>query len=577
MVTTMKILLIQPPVRDFYRTAIRTQPIGLAYVAASLESHGHDVAILDCQTKQKRSAGLPAAFSYLREHYPGGDRSPFRLYSGFYHFGMGRDEIRGAIEHAAPEVVGISSSFTPYHGEALEVARIVKEWDRRKTVVMGGAHVSCDPEGVLKDEAVDYAVLGEGERRFPLLLEEVSRMGPGRLDGIDGIGYRKGAKVRINPVEHYIEDLDGLPLPARHLLDLDRYRLNRVRSTMLITSRGCPQGCAYCSVHRVMGPVFRARTPEEVVREMALCRSRYGIRSFDIEDDNFTLDQGRARRLFDLILTTFGEGALALSAMNGLSFASLDGELLPAIKRAGVTTLNLALVSADTRTRTRMGRPEQGSAFSATVAAAEKAGLDVIAYAIMGMPGQTVEEMAATLIQLMGMRVLIGPSIYYPTPGTVLFEQCAKERLLPSDFSTWRSSAFPVETREFSRLDLLTLFRLTRAINFVKGKMDEGILEEGLCWKEILSFLSSREDVLSAEDERETGENGESSFPAATPGWDITWSGLLLLLVRERSFFSLHRGAHKKLELRRLPTSKRVLECFFEKTWEKPMRKSRNN
>jgi anaerobic magnesium-protoporphyrin IX monomethyl ester cyclase len=572
----MKTLLIQPPVRDFYRTAIRTQPIGLAYLAASLEAHGHEVRILDCQTRQKRSALLPSAFSSLREHYPAADRSPFRLYGGYYHFGMGRDEIRRAIASEAPDVVGISSSFTPYHGEALEIARIVKEWDPRKTVVMGGAHVSCDPEGVLRDEVVDYVVLGEGERRFPSLLEKIERGGVRALNEIDGIGYRKGRKLQITPVEQYLADLDTLPFPARDLLDLDRYRVRQQRSTMIITSRGCPQGCAYCSVYRVMGPVFRARSPEEVVREMAACRSSYGINSFDIEDDNFTLDQGRAKRLLELIRTTFGEGALDLSAMNGLSFSSLEGELLPLMKRAGFTTLNLALVSTDFSTRTRMGRPERGSAFDAIVAGAEKAGLDVIAYAIMGMPGQTIEEMAATLIHLMGRRVLIGPSIYYPTPGTILFDHCRQEGLLPSDPSSWRSSVFPVETRDFSRLDLVTLFRLARVINFVKGKMDEGTLEEGLCWREISAFLGGRKPDPKAEGMRESARAGDTAAPSGTGGGDIAWSDLLELLIRERCFFSLHKAANKRLELRKLPTSKRVLDCFFEKAWEKPMRKSRN-
>ena len=84
----MKILLIQPPVRDFYRTSIRTQPIGLAYLAASLQSDGHEVEILDCQTEKKRSIPTPSELSYLQDLYPFNDRSPFRLYTGYYHFGM---------------------------------------------------------------------------------------------------------------------------------------------------------------------------------------------------------------------------------------------------------------------------------------------------------------------------------------------------------------------------------------------------------------------------------------------------------------------------------------------------------
>ena len=158
----MNILLIQPPIQDFYQTSIRTQPIGLAYLAGSLKKQGHEVEILDCQIDEKRSIPIPSELSYLKDYYPFHDRSPFKLYSGYYHFGMGWDEIRQKIEDSKMDVFGISSSFTPYHGETLEIARIIKKWDEKKIVVIGGAHVSCDPEMVLRSPPVDYVVLGEG-------------------------------------------------------------------------------------------------------------------------------------------------------------------------------------------------------------------------------------------------------------------------------------------------------------------------------------------------------------------------------------------------------------------------------
>ncbi|MBM4348197.1 MAG: B12-binding domain-containing radical SAM protein, partial [Deltaproteobacteria bacterium] len=150
----MKILLIQPPIQDFYQTPIRTQPIGLAYLAASLIKEGYEVEILDCQTEKRKSIPTPPELSYLKEVYPFQDRSPFKLYTGFYHFGMGWEEIRKEIEKSKADIFGISSSFTPYHGEALKVAQLIKEWNSKKIVVMGGSHVSCDPEGVLKSPFV---------------------------------------------------------------------------------------------------------------------------------------------------------------------------------------------------------------------------------------------------------------------------------------------------------------------------------------------------------------------------------------------------------------------------------------
>ena len=491
----MKILLIQPPIRDFYQTSIRTQPIGLAYLASSLQSHGYEVEILDCQTEKKRSIPIPIELSYLRDFYPFNDRSPFKLYTGYYHFGMDWDEIRQKIKDSKADVFGISSSFTPYHGEALEIARMIKEWDKNKIVIMGGPHVSCDPEGVLKSPFVDYVILGEGEIRFPSLLKQIEKGKNGSAGKSDGVGYRLDGVIHIHPLQSFIQDLDSLPHPARELLDLDRYRMKRKRSTMIITSRGCPHGCAYCSTHLVMGASFRTRSPESILQEMIECRKRYNIRIFDIEDDNFTFDQERAKQLMSLIIETFGEGNLELTAMNGVSFASLDRELLELMKKAGFKTINLSFVSTDPYFRKRIGRPRTTNDFDKVMEDTEQTGLNIIAYAILGMPDQKIEDMVDTLIYLMGRRVLLGPSVYYPTPGTPLFEQCKEMDILPSHPSRWRSSAFPIETGEFDRLDIVTLFRLARVINFIKGQMDEKGLNEGMTWKEIFQVIKDKAKV----------------------------------------------------------------------------------
>jgi radical SAM superfamily enzyme YgiQ (UPF0313 family) len=556
----MKVLLIQPPIRDFYQTSIRTQPIGLAYLAASLKSHGCEVGILDCQTSEKRSIPIPSEFSYLKDFYPFNDRSPFKLYTGYYHFGMAWDEIGKKIKDSKADVFGISSSFTPYYQEALEIARIIKEWNRKKIVVMGGCHVSCDPESVLKSPWVDYVVLGEGEIRFPHLLQQIMNGTGGHLKEVDGIGFKENGEMKINPLSTFTDEIEAFPFPARELLDLNRYRIGRKRSTMIITSRGCPQGCAYCSTHLVMGSSFRPRSPESILKEMVDCTQRFHIRTFDIEDDNFTFDKDRAKRLMSLVVETFGEGGLELSAMNGVSFDSLDRELLTLMRKAGFKTINLSFVSADPSLKERMGRPGTTGHFDNILKEAEQVGLNVVAYAILGIPGQRVEEMVDTVIHLMGKRVLIGPSVFYPTPGTSLFEQCKAKELLPSHPSRWRSSALPIETEDFDRLDIVTLFRLARIINFIKSKMDEGELNEGMTWRELYDVLKERVEA-----------EGISSREA------LTWIGLLLVFFKERSFFSLKKGYVGRKSIFREKTSRSVLDDFFKKAWDKPILKSRSS
>jgi radical SAM superfamily enzyme YgiQ (UPF0313 family) len=262
--------------------------------------------------------------------------------------------------------------------------------------------------------------------------------------------------------------------------------------------------------------------------------------------------------LMSLIIKNFGEEKIELSAMNGVSFASLDGKLLGLMKKAGFKRINLSYVSTDPSTKERMGRPKATTEFDQILAEAERVGLNVIAYAILGMPGQTIEEMVDTLIYLTGQKVLIGPSIYYPTPGTPLIERCKKEGILPLYPVQWRSSAFPIETKEFSQLDLLTLFRLARVINFIKGKMDGRESQEGMTWRELYRVLEEKvkTEVKVKED-------------------DITWVDLLLLLNRERSFFTLRKDFGRKTSVEKEKSSKKVLDYFFEKAWQRPILKSR--
>jgi hypothetical protein len=292
---------------------------------------------------------------------------------------------------------------------------------------------------------------------------------------------------------------------------------------------------------------------------MMECRDRYGIQIFDIEDDNFTFDQRRAKRLMNLIIEKFGVGGIELSAMNGVSFSSLDKELLRLMRKAGFSTINLSYVSTDPHTQEEMRRPKGITDFDKIVEEANRVGLRVIAYGIFGMPGQTIEEMVDTLVYLTGTRVLIGPSVYYPTPGTPLFERCKREDVLPCDPSQWRSSALPIETKDFNRLDIGTLFRLARMINFIKGKIEEGVLNERVTWKELFQILINKKKI-------EVEVKAEEEFYAPCSRGDaITWADLLLLFFQERSFFSLRKDFRGILSLTKEMSSKKVIDYFFEK------------
>ncbi len=470
----MKILLIQPPVEDFYQTSLRTLPVGLLYLAASLRCAGIDVEMLDCQATMHRYVlELPPDFAYLKRYYQPGNLSPFKLFSHYRHYGLPWEDIRERIRQAHADVIGISSLFTPFYREALYVAALAKAVDPARPVIMGGAHVNACPTQVLADPHVDFVLLGEGERTLP---ELVSALGDNRhaaISAISGVGYKTRGKLVVPEHGDLIEDIDTLPLPARDLIDPARYTLGGKRVTMLITSRGCPYHCTFCSIFLTAGRQFRTRSLTGIIDEMKWCRERFGTQIFDIEDDNFSFDQQRAATILEAIRAEFGAEGIELLAMNGMSAANISESLVETMQRTGFRALNLALVTSDKQRQRATRRPGSTPHFDRVVQKGAEVGIEMVNYLILGLPDSSIEEMLASILHLMERPVLIGPSVFYATPGTESYRQCLERGWLTSpELALQRSTCFPVETPHFSRLDVVTLFRLCRVLNFVKARLD---------------------------------------------------------------------------------------------------------
>ena len=163
---TMRVLLIQPPVQDFYDTDVRLQPIGLCYLKAAVNKHLPDIDVIVRDYHggaSRKTVPIPKELRYLSDYYGAADKSPFSTFHRYYHFGKPFEEIEEDITLIRPDIVGISSLFTPYYREALEVATRAKKVSRA-IVVMGGSHASAVPESLLASAGVDYVIRGEGEK-----------------------------------------------------------------------------------------------------------------------------------------------------------------------------------------------------------------------------------------------------------------------------------------------------------------------------------------------------------------------------------------------------------------------------
>jgi radical SAM superfamily enzyme YgiQ (UPF0313 family) len=416
---------------------------------------------------------VPPEFAYLKRYYQPGNLSPFKLFSHYRHYGLPWEEIREHIQQSHADVIGISSLFTPFYREALHVAALAKAVDPTRPVIMGGAHVNACPAQVLADPHVDFVVLGEGERTLPELVSALGDNRSAAISSICGVGYKTRGTLVVPEHGDLIEDIDALPLPARDLIDPARYTLGGKRVTMLITSRGCPYHCTFCSIFLTAGRQFRTRSISGIINEMRLCREYFGTEIFDIEDDNFSFDQKRAAAILGAIREEFGDQGIELLAMNGISAANLSESLVQEMQRTGFRALNLALVTSDKQRQRATKRPGSTPHFDRVVQKGAEVSLEMVNYLILGLPDSSIEEMLTSIVHLMERPVLIGPSVFYATPGTESYRQCLEHGLLTSpELAFQRSTCFPVETLHFTRLDLVTLFRLCRVLNFVKARLD---------------------------------------------------------------------------------------------------------
>jgi radical SAM superfamily enzyme YgiQ (UPF0313 family) len=474
----MKLVLIQPPIRDFYQSRERLQPLGLAYLKAAVrkEFPHLEVVIKDFhQGRGKQDLPLPEELAYLRDYYPFADRSPFSLFHRFRHFGASFETAARETAAEKPDLVGISSLFTPYYREVLKTAEAIKEkWPC--PIVIGGPQVTALPEVILAHPAVDWVIRGEGEKALVELIRALEQ-GTG-WSRVPGLGYKAGSRLFFNPPPDPLP-LEALPWPDLSDLDPQAYRMKGRPLCFILTSRGCPHHCSFCSIRNHF-PGYRRRDPDEVFREIRH-RFQEGFRVFDFEDDNLTYRRRPFLRLCRLLSDHFSPGEIELTAMNGLSYESLDAELLFWMKKAGFTGLNLSLVSADPKVRRGHQRPFTLEKYVEVVREALRLGLRVISYQILGLPGESLDSMIETLRMNAGLPVLLGASPYYLNPGSPLAE--SHPPLTPADLVRCRLTAMAVETEDCKREDLYTLWLASRIINFFKGiplEKDETDLQEAL-------------------------------------------------------------------------------------------------
>jgi magnesium-protoporphyrin IX monomethyl ester (oxidative) cyclase len=423
----MRVLLINPPaplVESFANAGVSAPPLGLAYIASILERNGYKVEILDCQALE-----LPL------------------------------NRVKQEIENKHPQVVGVTST-TPTIYSALKIVKAAKKVDQSIITMIGGPHASFMPKETLNScRELDFVVIGEGEYITLELLNSIVEDKP--LEEVKGIAFRKGKYILETPKRPYISNLDALPLPARHLLPMDKYKILGKNLTVIhvISSRGCPFKCIFCSSSALFGKMFRARSVDNVIAEIEESLQKYKTRNVEFMDDTFTFNRNRVLKFCEEVKRR----CLDISWGCSSRVDTITKEMMEKMREAGCFIIFFGIESASQKTLNLIGKGITIDKAVKVINWAKEVGIETLASFVIGFPWETIDDMKRTIKFAKKLKPdFVEFSVATPYPGTPLYE-LAKEKgfLEVKDWSKYTTIKPVMKGENFSIKDVNLLMLLS--------------------------------------------------------------------------------------------------------------------
>lgn len=379
---------------------------------------------------------------------------------------LDEEAFKAELVRFSPDVVGITVLMDQYGDAGHYGAKLVKELPSAITVIMGGVYATMNPEKVMADANIDYVNIGEGEFVLPQLLGFLA--GENELPQ-QGIAFWDGDALINLGRAPFIDDLDGLPRPAYHLIDYAAYTTKVVERKAIDipskypygriqTSRGCPYGCVFCQVESIAGKRFRPRSAEKIVDEIQWLHEEYGVEGIIFEDDNLYTKPERARAIFQMMI----DRGLTLPWVSiSTAIFKCDRELLALMRKSGCEYINIAVESGNERVlKEVVGKPLKLSHAKEMTAYARSIGIYVAANFIVGFPTETWDEILDTIrfaeeVQVNYAKIFTA----MPLPHTKLWDLCVETDSFKPGFTPeqLRWSTGQIETPHFHPRDLTIL------------------------------------------------------------------------------------------------------------------------
>jgi len=408
----MKVTLISPPggyiASRWEKSALPS--LGLGYLAGFLEGNGIHCEILDAHVLRLK---LSDVRRYLRE--------------------------------SRPDIVGVTFT-TENRFVGFDTIKAAKVALPNALVIAGGPHVSAAAEDTLSHlPELDLVVRGEGEQALLQLAQRAEAgMDP---DEIAGVSYRRDGAVVSNPAGDFIQDLDSLPFPARHLMPMDRYTYSvaiigegKLRALNIMTSRGCPFDCSFCASPRMWGRRYRARSPENVLAEVDELVNRYGADALWIFDDTFTVQRPRTAAICEGLARRFPGVRWTCE----IRVDTVDRELLALMQEAGCYCVAFGVESGSQRIIDEsVGKRIRIEQVHQVIAWCRELKLQYNPFMILSHPGEAEEDARETMRLIREWQadgVPVSLAIMHIYPGTRIEAVAREKGILPADFS-WASEA----------------------------------------------------------------------------------------------------------------------------------------
>lgn len=348
----LRISLISPgmPYGIDERPELQFPPLGILSLAAVLEEADYEVQIVD--------------LAVIRWDY---------------------NYLKGKLKAFNPDIIGISA-LTASFPRTLEISRYLKEEFPDIPIVLGGIHPTfTDVKTLTENECVDFIVRREGEITFLEFLKVLEN--GGTFSSIPGLTYRDNGEIKRTPDRPFIKKLDDLPIPAYHLLEtIEKY--NEIQSQLVVSSRGCPNHCIFCSTSAYWGHFWRGMSPERVLAEMDILVCDFHAKRIVFGDDLFTLDKRRVHKICDGL----EERGCYVEWLCSVRADSLDEELLKHMKSAGCFGVFIGVESGSQESLDRMNKRTTVEDNLSAVKMAKEAGLETTTSFLLGLPWEKEED-----------------------------------------------------------------------------------------------------------------------------------------------------------------------------------------